>query len=213
MASKPTSTAPKVETSPASTTPTLDIPTMAQDLLDQANEARKEAADANSKDGKPTKDDKPADPNDLGDEKKIKIVNATNFAPFDRPGVEFGKPKAVIDKRSRTVWDVTVPADGQPFNVGIVLDLGDEARRVSALTIRTPTPGFGIELYRTDQEEMPDALEDWKKAGEGIKASDDLLVQLTDGDPKWARYVLVYLTTPVSAEDTRAAISNLEVLP
>ncbi len=212
-ASKPTSTAPKVEVPPTSTTPTLDIPSVDEDLLDQAAEAREEAAEANSKDGEPVDDDTAADPDDLGAVKTVKVVKAINYEPVDRPGVEFGKPKAAIDKRSRTVWDVTVPADGQPFNVGIVLDLGDESRRVSAIKLGTPTPGFGVQLYRTDDEQVPDQLDDWKKVGEPATVSDDLTLQLTDGDPKWARYILVYLTTPVTAEDTRAAISNLEVLP
>lgn len=212
-AGKPTSTAPKIEVPPTSTTPMLDIPSADQDLLDQAAEAREEAAKANSKDGVPVDEDKEADPDDLGEEQKVKVVKAINYEPVDRPGVEFGRPKAAIDKRSRTVWDVTVPADGQPFNVGIVLDLGDESRRVTALKIGTPTPGFGVQLYRTDDEQVPDQLDGWKKVGEPATVSDDLTLQLTDEDPKWARYILVYLTTPVSAEDTRAAISNLEVLP
>ncbi|MDO9353462.1 MAG: hypothetical protein Q7T55_07195 [Solirubrobacteraceae bacterium] len=213
-AKRATSTAPKVEeTPPPATTPSLDIPTVDDDLLDKAAEARDEAADANSKDGEPVDEDKPADPDDLDKPRTVKVVKAINYEPVKRAGVEFGKPKAAIDKRSRTVWDVTIPADGQPYNVGIVLDLGDESRRVSSLTLGTPTPGFGIELYRTDNEEVPDTLEEWTKASDPTTASDDTILPLTPDDPKWARYVLVYLTTTASAEQTRAAISNLEVLP
>jgi predicted nucleic acid-binding Zn ribbon protein len=213
-AKRATSTAPKVEEPPpAPSTPSLDIPTVDDDLLDQAAKARDEAADANSKDGEPVDADKKADPDDLDEPRTVKIVKAINYEPVKRLGVEFGKPKAAIDKRSRTVWDVTIPADGQPYNVGIVLDLGDESHRVSSLTMGTPTPGFGIELYRSDAEEVPDTLEDWTKASDPTTASDDTILPLTADDPKWARYVLVYLTTTASADVTRAAISNLEVLP
>lgn len=216
-ATKPTSTAPKVEVPdvPASTTPTLDIPTSNQDLLDAAQKAREdaEAAAEDTKDGKPLDEDKAADPDDLVDEKKIKVVKAINYEPVKRIGVEFGKPKAAIDKRSRTVWDVNVPADGQPFNVGILLDLGDEAKRVAAIKIGTPTPKFGVQVYISDDAERPATLEDWKRVAETDEVSDDLEIPITDGDPKWARYILVYLTNPRAADDTRAAISNLEVLP
>jgi hypothetical protein len=216
---KPTSTAPKVEappSTPASTTPTLDIPQSSTDLLKAAQEARDKAAKEakQNKDGQPVDDDTKADPNDLQDPKKVKIVNAYDYDPDARAGVEFGEPKASIDKRSRTVWDVNVPADGQPFGVGIVLDLGDELHRVSTLKIGTPTPKFGVEIYRSDAEKVPDKLDDrWTKAATVPDVSDDVSVPLTDGDGKWARYILVYLTTPRSADDTRAAISNLEVYP
>ncbi len=42
--------------------------------------------------------------------------------------------------------------------------------------------------------------------------SDDVVVPLSD-EPEWARYILVWLTTPRSDSDTRVALSNLEVLP
>lgn len=212
----PTSTPPKVDepadTGVAGTTPTLDIPSVDSDTLGTTPTD----TDTNSKDGKPTDEDKPADPNDLQDEKKIKVVNARNYDPMQRAGVEFGKPKATIDKRSRTVWDVNVPADGQPFNVGITLDLGDEAKKVSELKIGTPTPKFGAVIYRADTEEIPETVDDkeWKLVKTIESVSDDLSVPMSeDGDTKWARYILVYLTTPISPDDTRAAISNLEVLP
>ena len=216
-AEKPTSTAPKVEVpDPAPSTPTLQIPEVDQDLLDQAAKAREAAeaaANAKKKDGTPTDDDKAADPDDLQDPKTVKIVKAINYMPVQRVGVEFGTPKAAIDKRSRTVWDVNVPADGQPFNVGIVISLGKEARRASELKITTPTPKFGATVYRSDADSVPDTLDDWTKTADIETVSADQSVPLTDGDAKWTRYILVYLTTPRSADDTRAAISNLEVLP
>lgn len=213
----PTSTPPKIEdTAPdlaESTTPTLDIPAV-DDGLDETDDTT--TNDPNTKDGEPTDDDKPADPDDLQDEKKIKVVKATNYDPMQRAGAEFGKPKAAIDKRSRTVWDVNIPGDGQPFNVGIVLDLGDEAKKVAELKIGTPTPKFGAVIYRADTEEIPATVDDkeWKLVKTIESVSDDLSVSMSDdGDAKWARYILVYLTTTITPEDTRAAISNLEVLP
>lgn len=213
-ASGPTSTAPKpppAATTPAATTPSLNIPSIDSNTLSDASDAR-----STTPDGTPTDDDKAADPDDLQDVKTIKVVKARNYDPFLRPGVEFGKPKAAIDKRSRTVWDVNVPADGEPFNVGIVLDLGDEAKKVAELKIATPTPKFGAVIYRADSAEIPETVDDkeWKLVSTLDSVSDDVTVPMSeDGDTKWARYILVFLTTPISADDTRAAISNLEVLP
>ncbi len=209
---KPTSTPPKPETPPETiapaTTPTLNIPSV-------ATPTPTPPAD-NGPDGNPVDDDKKADPDDLKDEKKIKVKKATNYDPFLRAGVEFGKPKAAIDKRSRTVWDVNVPADGELFNVGIVLDLGDEAKKVGALRLSTPTPKFGVVVYRADSEEIPDTIDnkDWKLVT-GLQAvgGEQDIPMSEDGDTKWARYILVFLTDPISADNTRAAISNLEVLP
>lgn len=211
----PTSTPPEPETPtdtlpPAGTTPTLDIPS-----IDTTPDTSTDTS-TSSPDGDPVESDKEADPDDLQDEKKIKVVKATNYDPTQRAGAEFGKPKAAIDKRSRTVWDVNIPADGQPFNVGIVLDLGDEAKKVTELRIGTPTPKFGAVIYRADTEEIPATVDDkeWKLVKTLESVSDDLTVPMSeDGDSKWARYILVFLTTPITPEDTRAAISNLEVLP
>lgn len=208
----PTSTPPKPEpvaSTPPATSPTLNIPQVETGTTP-------DTTDTSSKDGTPTDDDKKADPDDLQDEKKIKVKKAINYDPLARAGVEFGKPKAAIDKRSRTVWDVNVPADGEQFNVGIVLDLGDEAQKVSELKIGTPTPKFGAVIFRADTEEVPEKLDDpeWKVVKAIDAVSDDLSVPMSeDGEAKWARYILVFLTTTISPEDTRAAISNLEVLP
>ncbi len=210
-ASGPTSTAPEVPVAstpaPVATTPTLNIPSVA----DTTSDAR-----STTPDGVPTDDDTAADPDDLQDVKTIKVKKARNYDPLLRAGVEFGKPKAAIDKRSRTVWDVNVPADGELFNVGIVLDLGEQAKKVAELKISTPTPKFGAVIYRADSAEIPETVDDkeWKLVSELDSVSDDVTVPMSeDGDTKWARYILVFLTTPISADDTRAAISNLEVLP
>lgn len=221
-AKKPTSTAPKVEepapleTTPQSTTG-LSIPSLDADVIQQAQDARDAADEAarNNPDGDPVDDDKAADPDDLQKVKTVKVKRVENYDPDLRPGVEFGEPKAAIDKRTRTVWDVNVPADGQPFGVGIVLDLGSEARRVSEIKISTPTPGFGAVIYRTDAEDLPEKIDDrWTRAAKVREVSDDLTIPVSkDGDAKWTRYILVFLTTPRSADDTRAAISNVEVLP
>lgn len=213
-ATKPTSTAPKVEpvdTTPA-TTPGISIPSLGSDVVGKASDERKKS-DSKSKDGENLPEDGKANPDDLSDAKKLKIKAATNYDPDLRVGVEFGQPKAAIDKRERTVWDVNVPADGANFNVGIVLDLGS-TKHVSSLRIQTPTPGFGAVVFRADVKDIPEKASDgaWTAAATVDSVSDDVVVPLSD-EPEWARYVLVYLTTPRSADDTRVALSNLEILP
>ncbi len=211
-AKKPTSTAPKLPSAelPPATTPALTIPSLPTDTTGKASDARD---DTTKKDGENLPEDGKADPKDLESAKKLKVRRAENYDPDLRVGVEFGEPKAAIDKRGRTVWDVNVPADGKDLGVGIVLDLGS-TKRVSSLRVQTPTPGFGAVVYRADAEELPETLDDdaWKKAATVKKVSDDVVVPMSD-EPEWARFVLLWITTPVAADNTRAAISNLEVLP
>lgn len=208
-AARQTSTKPKpppVEQDPGNP---LEIPALDAPVVQQAQDER--ATDSGG-DGANVPTDTKADPNDLKDEKRIKVRRAFNFDPKQRVGAEFGKPKAAIDKRSRTVWDVSVPGDGEPFGVGIVLDLG-ETHRVAQLRISTPTPGFGAVVYHADAEDRPEQLDDtWNRAKKIPSVRDELEVPLAD-EPVWARYILVLLTTPRSDADTRVAIGNLEVLP
>lgn len=207
-AERSTSSAPKVASqAQQGTTPGLSIPKLGDDLVKAAEEAR------NSKDGENTDDDTGADKDDLGEAKKLKIKRARNYDPDARVGVEFGEPKAAFDKRLRTVWDVNVPADGADMGVGIVVDLG-ETRRASALKIQTPTPGFGAVIYRTDAPKYPKTNQDdkWERVSKLRSVTDGVEV-LLDDDAVFTRYVLLFLTTPRSATDTRVAISNLELLP
>lgn len=210
-AKKPTSSEPKPAEDTSNDT-TLEIPSV-DDTVGTVEDDTNDGPD-----GTPTADDKKADPDDLQEEKTIKVKKAKNYDPEQRVGAEFGVAKAAIDKRSRTVWDVNVPADGQPMNVGIVLDLG-ETVKVSALRIGTQTPGFSAVVARADTEKIPPTIDDdgWTKPannGEVETVSDDLEIDLTRGeDPKWARYIVVFITTPPNPTDTRVAISNLEVLP
>ncbi|MFT4035839.1 MAG: zinc ribbon domain-containing protein [Patulibacter sp.] len=186
--------------------PSLDDATTDSDTTD-------DSSSSTSQDGENTDDDTGADSDDLGTATKLKVKHTENYDPNQRVGVEFGKPKAAVDKRTRTVWDVNIPADGQPFGVGIVLDL-KSTKRVSSLRIQTPTPGFGAEIYRADATEIPETLADdtWVKAATVTSVSDDVVVPLSD-EPEWARYVLLWLTTPPTTDATRVAISNLQVLP
>jgi predicted nucleic acid-binding Zn ribbon protein len=210
-AKKPTSSPPKLPaaTLPAATTPAVTIPSLTTGSGTQTNGN----GNTPSKDGENLPEDGKADPNDLTAEKKLKVKRADNYDPALRLGVEFGTPKAAIDKRNRTVWDVNVPADGNDLGVGIVLDLGS-TQRVSQLRIQTPTPGFGAVIYRADTTDLPDDLDDkaWKKASVVKSVTDDVVVPMSD-EPEWARYVLLWLTTPVAEDDTRVAVSNLTVLP
>lgn len=207
-AERRTHTPPKVEEPDEEPPNALEIPTLDTPVVQEASEARGDGGI----DGENTDDDVGPDPDDLDDPERIKVKKAFNFDPKQRVGVEFGKPKAAIDKRSRTVWDVNVPADGQDFGVGIVLDLG-ETQRVSTLKISTPTPGFGAVIYRADAEERPEQLDDtWTRTEKVRNVRDELELPLAD-EPVWTRYILVLLTTPRDPQDTRVAIGNLEVLP
>ena len=71
---------------------------------------------------------------------------AQTYDPTKRAGAEFGPAALAIDAKPDTVWDVTVPADGQPIAAGLVIDLG-KPYALRSLRLDTPTDGFTVEIY------------------------------------------------------------------
>ena len=57
-----------------------------------------------------------------------------------------GKARWAVDGKDDTMWDVTVPADGQPIGVGLLIDLGSP-QAVGSIELQAPTNGYKIEVY------------------------------------------------------------------
>jgi hypothetical protein len=135
---------------------------------------------------------------------------ASVYDPYRR-AQSVGVPAKAIDGDGGTSWYVdTTP--GANVAVGYVLNLG-QARGVKSIDITTPTPGFKVEVYATDEATPPPAITDTRwahitdksKVGEGGKSH----VVLGAGTSKY-RTLLLWITAP-PADGARVRISELKV--
>jgi hypothetical protein len=120
-------------------------------------------------------------------------------------------PGKALDEDGSTSWYVD-PAPGDTVAMGFALDLG-EARGIKSVDITTPTPGFRVEVYATDEATPPPTILDTRWAhitdksdvGEGGKAH----IVLGAGTSKY-RTLLLWITQP-PADGARVRIAELKV--
>ncbi len=138
---------------------------------------------------------------------------ATTYDPIERAGAEFGPAVNAIDAKPNTVWDVSVPADGKPIGVGLVLDLG-KPYALRALQIDTPTKGFRAELYgAVDAKELPEDILDkrWEHLTDIKSVVDGKVVSLLKKSDNKQRLLLIWITAAAEPTDPRVAIKNVTV--
>jgi hypothetical protein len=161
---------------------------------------------------KPPADAKPAAPPAPKPEIiALKDDAASTYDPEKRAGAEFGPAANAIDKSPKTVWDVTVPADGKPIGAGLLIDLG-KPYALRALRLATPTPGFRVEVYGAlSAKATPEDILDkrWQHLTDIKKASDGKLVSLLGRSKDKLQLLMLYVTLPADATDPRAAIGNV----
>jgi hypothetical protein len=144
----------------------------------------------------------------------LKKDAATTYDPTKRPGAEVGPAANAIDGKPHTVWDVTVPADGNPIGVGVMVDLGAPyALQSLRLAIPAGADGYKVELYgAVDDKEIPADLIDkrWQHLTDVKSVVDGAPIPLKGkGDaPKYKRF-LIFVTTPGQSTDPRAAIGEI----
>jgi hypothetical protein len=144
---------------------------------------------------------------------KLGAGAATTYDPGKRAGAEFGPAANAIDRKLASVWDVTVPADGKPLGVGLLVDLG-APYALQSLKLATETPGFRVELYGAVDKAVPaDVLDKrWQHLTDATSVSNGETISLKGkGDSAAAKYrqFLVYVTTPGEPTDPRVAINEL----
>ena len=129
-----------------------------------------------------------------------------------RAGAEFGPARYAIDDKPTTVWDVVVPADGQPIAAGLVIDLG-KPYALRSLRLATPTPGFTLEIYGAKSaKELPTDVIDkrWIHLTDKKAVEDDGLIVLKGkGDNAKVQLLLLHLTAPADPTDPRVAIGDV----
>jgi hypothetical protein len=138
---------------------------------------------------------------------------ASTYDPGKRAGAEFGPAKLAVDESPKSVWDVTVPADGKPIGAGLMLDLG-KPYALRALKIATPTSGFRIELYgAVSAKQTPlDILDKrWQHVTDIRKVQDGDLVSLLKKSKAEFQLLLLYVTDPADPSDPRVAIGDVTV--
>jgi hypothetical protein len=139
---------------------------------------------------------------------------AQTYDPIKRAGAEFGPAAYAIDAKPDTVWDVTVPADGQPIAAGLVIDLG-KPYALRSLRIDTPTDGFTVEVYGAKSaKELPADVIDkrWIHLTDKKFVLDDEPILLKGkGDGAKVQLLLLHITAPADPDDPHVAIGNVKL--
>jgi hypothetical protein len=137
----------------------------------------------------------------------------TVYDPFKRVK-DSGETTRALDGDKTTSWyvDPTVPTQ---VAVGYVVDLG-KLQGVRQIDLQTPTPGFRVEIYATDETTPPPDILDtrWShiKDVSNVGAKDDgtQKIVLGAGTSKY-RNVLLWFTQPPT-DAPRLRITELELL-
>lgn len=149
--------------------------------------------------------------------KRIKLDGAAVqlYDPFTRATTE-GDTVALVDGKPSTSWSVSAPDGAQVMNAGVVVDLGSE-RGIREIDLTTTTPGFKIEIYAADADELPPTVLDtrWahlKDVGDIGTQTDDNSQSITlgRGTSKY-RYLLLWFKQPPKPGPT-ITLSRLKLL-
>ena len=144
----------------------------------------------------------------------LKAGAAATYDPGKRAGAEFGPAANAIDKKPDTVWDVVVPADGQPLGVGLLIKLGAPLT-LHSLRLDTPTPGFRVELYgAVEDKELPADIIDkrWIHLTDRKAVVDGQPISLKGkGEGAKFKLFMLYVTRAADVTDPRVAIGNVEL--
>ncbi|MGZ6645844.1 MAG: hypothetical protein ACXVFT_28900 [Solirubrobacteraceae bacterium] len=137
----------------------------------------------------------------------------TVYDPFKR-AKESGETTRALDDDQTTSWyvDPTVPTQ---IAVGYVVDLG-KLQGVRQIELQTPTPGFRVEIYATDETTPPPDILDtrWSHIKDvsnvGAKNDGKQKIVLGAGTSKY-RNVLLWFTQPPT-DGPRLRITELKLL-
>jgi hypothetical protein len=144
---------------------------------------------------------------------ELKSDAGTVYDPFKR-AKDSGQTKRALDGDQSTSWyvDPTIPTQ---VAVGYVVDLG-ALRGVRQINVQTPTPGFRVEIYATDETTPPPDILDtrWSHIKDvsnvGAKDSGKQKIVLGAGTSKY-RNVLLWFTQPPT-DGPRLRLTELELL-
>jgi hypothetical protein len=145
---------------------------------------------------------------------KVSETAATLYDPFKRDTAA-GDPAKALDGDPNTSFPVTVAAGSQQIGAGLTVDLGKQ-QGLREIDVTTKTPGFKIEIYATNETDLPPDVLDTRWAhlkdvtGVGTDTSGKEKVALGSGTSKY-RHVLLWFTAPPTDGST-VRVSELKVL-
>ena len=136
---------------------------------------------------------------------------ASVYDPYRR-AIAIGVPGKALDGDGSTSWYADTPPGSQQVGLGFVVSLG-QSRGIRSVDITTPTPGFRVEVYATDEAAPPPTILDTRWAhitdksnvGEGGKTH----IVLGAGTSKY-QTLLLWITKPPT-DGARVRISELKV--
>jgi hypothetical protein len=135
------------------------------------------------------------------------------YDPYGRVKAS-GEVTRALDGDATTSWYVD-PKDPQQVAVGYAVDLG-KLQGVREIQLQTPTPGFRVEVYATDETELPPDILDtrWSHikdvSGVGAKDGGKQTIVLGAGTTKY-RNVLLWFTQPPT-DAPRLRLTELKLL-
>lgn len=136
------------------------------------------------------------------------------YDPFKRDSAA-GEPAKAFDGDPNTSFPVTVAAGSTQIGAGLTVDLGKQ-RGVRQVDVTTKTPGFKIEIYATNEADLPPDVLDTRWAhlkdvtGVGSDTDGKETVSLGSGTTKY-RHVLLWFTAPPT-EGSTVRVSELKLL-
>jgi len=157
-----------------------------------------------------TKTETPAEP------VKIDLADGAGalYDPFKRDTAAGDAAKA-FDGDPNTSFPVTVAPGSTQIGAGLAVAL-PKLQGVREIELKTKTPGFKIEIYATDEEDLPPDVLDTRWAhlkdvkGVGSDTDGAETVNLGSGSTKY-RHVLLWFTAPPT-EGSTVRISELKLL-
>jgi hypothetical protein len=153
-------------------------------------------------------------PQDTGPQPiELKSDAGSAYDPYGRAKAT-GKPERALDDDTSTSWYVD-PNDPQSIGVGYAVDLG-KLQGIREIKLQTTTPGFTMEVYATDEPELPPDILDtrWSHVTNvskvGVKEDGKENVVLGAGSTKY-RNLLLWFTTPPT-DGPRLRLVELKLL-
>lgn len=139
---------------------------------------------------------------------------AALYDPYKRDTAA-GDPAKAFDGDPNTSFPVTVAAGSTQIGAGLTVAL-PKLEGIREIDLTTKTPGFKIEIYATDEDDLPPDVLDTRWAhlkdvtGVGADTDGKEIVNLGSGTTKY-RHVLLWFTAP-PADGSTVRVSELKVL-
>jgi serine/threonine protein kinase len=144
---------------------------------------------------------------------EVSIVSATDYDPEGDDSEHPDEAGFAIDSdRSASAWttetyEATTLSDKS--GVGLYVDAGEPVE-ASSLELRTPTPGWTLEVYGSN-DPIPDDVSGWTRLGQVDDVTEREQVDLITAGEKY-QYYLLWVTVPAETDDGfGVAISDIRL--